>query len=155
MVAPTVAPLIRTSTIAQGMVETAWTVKETLQGIAANVAKTTTTRGLWMTCASRATVTQSVSNENLISSHQTGMLRFWKGKGTKAFVFSLVKGATLWGNCEFLLEHFKGIKAITGGRGGNCLHCLPEVSGLSSHPAACELIKNYLGLIEGDLLEWY
>ena len=28
--------------------------------------------------------------------------------------FSLVKG-TLWGNCKFLLEHFKGTKAMTNG----------------------------------------
>ena len=36
----------------------------------------------------------------------------------------------LLGNCMFLLENFKGTKAITRGQGGNRLCCLREVSGL-------------------------
>ncbi len=46
MGAPTVAPSIKTSTIAQGMVGIAWTVMGIPQGIAVNVAETTSTRGL-------------------------------------------------------------------------------------------------------------
>ena len=52
--------------------------------------------------------------------HQAWTLRCWKGKGTKTLCISVVKG-TLWGNCNFLLEHFKGNKAMTRGHGGNCL----------------------------------
>ena len=44
---------------------------------------------------------------------------FLKGQGHQG-IFSLVKG-TLWGNCKFLLEHFKGTKAMTRGHGGNRL----------------------------------
>ena len=56
------------------------------------------------------------------------MLWFLKGQGHQGIV-SLVKG-TLWGNCKFLLEYFKGTKAMTKGHGGNRLCCLREVSGL-------------------------
>ena len=35
---------------------------------------------------------------------------FLKGQGHQG-IFSLVKG-TLWGNCKFLLEHFKGTKVL-------------------------------------------
>ena len=42
---------------------------------------------------------------------QACMLRFWKGQEHQD-IFSLVKG-TLWENCKFLLEHFKGTKAMT------------------------------------------
>ena len=43
---------------------------------------------------------------------------FLRGARSGAFqghqgIFSLVKG-TLWGNCKFLLEHFKGTKAMIG-----------------------------------------
>ena len=55
---------------------------------------------------------------------QACMLCFFKGQGHQG-IFSLVKG-TLWGNCKFLLKHFKS----TRGHGGNCLRCLREVSGL-------------------------
>ena len=51
-----------------------------------------------------------------------------KGQEHKGISF-LVKG-TLWGNCKFLLEHFKGTKAMTRGHRGNRLRCLREVSGL-------------------------
>ena len=44
-------------------------------------------------------------------------------------IFSLVKD-TLWENCKFELEQFKGIKAMTRGHGGKRLRCLREVSGL-------------------------
>ena len=44
-------------------------------------------------------------------------------------IFSQVKG-TLWGNCKLLLEHFKGIKAITKGHGGNRLCYLHELLSL-------------------------
>ena len=54
---------------------------------------------------------------------------FLKGQGHQG-IFSLVK-ATLWGNCEFLLGHFNGTKAMTTGHGGNRLCWLCEVSGLS------------------------
>ena len=40
---------------------------------------------------------------------------FLKGQGHQG-IFSLVKG-TLWGNCQFLLEPFKGTKAMTRGHG--------------------------------------
>ena len=53
---------------------------------------------------------------------------FWKGQGHQG-ISSLVKG-NLWGNCKFLLEHFKGAKAMTMGHGGNSLNCLLEVSGM-------------------------
>ena len=53
---------------------------------------------------------------------------FLKGQGHQG-IFSLAKG-TLWGNCKFLLEHFKGTKAMARGNGGNRLRCLREVSGL-------------------------
>ena len=55
--------------------------------------------------------------------------------------FLLVKG-TLWGNCKFLLEHFKRTKALTRGHGGNNLCCLHLVSGLnlsSKYKATCNL----------------
>ena len=53
---------------------------------------------------------------------------FLKGQGHQG-IFFLVKG-TLWWNCKFVLEHFKGTKAMTRGHGGNRLRCLREVSGL-------------------------
>ena len=53
---------------------------------------------------------------------------FLKGQGHQGIFFS-VKG-TLWWNCKFLLEHFKGTKAMTRGHGDNRLGCLCEVSGL-------------------------
>ena len=58
------------------------------------------------------------------------MLRFWKDNGHQGS-FSLVK-ATLWRHCKFLLEDFKGNKAITRGHEGNslCCLCLCEVSAL-------------------------
>ena len=42
-------------------------------------------------------VQRSIGNEHGLEEEQACMLRFWKGKGTKAF-FSSVKG-TLWENC--------------------------------------------------------
>ena len=61
----------------------------------------------------------------LHSKSQGCMLRSWKGKGTKAF--------SSW--------HFKGIKAITRGHGGNHLCCLREVSGLKSEKARDQLLN--------------
>ena len=57
---------------------------------------------------------------------------FLKGQGHQG-IFSLAKG-TLWGNCEFLLEHFKVTKAMARGNGGNHVHCIREISGL---PSSC------------------
>ena len=51
-----------------------------------------------------------------------------KGQGHHG-IFSSVKG-TLWGNFKFLLELFKGTRAMTRGHGGNHLRCLREVLGL-------------------------
>ena len=68
------------------------------------------------------------------------MLRFWRGKGTKAF--SLWQRAPLWGNCKLLLDHFKGTKAMAGGNGGNRLHCLREVSGLVTNLRVVHLMAN-------------
>ena len=53
---------------------------------------------------------------------------FLKGQGHLG-IFFLVKG-TLRLNCKFVLEHFKGIKALTRGHRGYRLCCLREVSGL-------------------------
>ena len=53
---------------------------------------------------------------------------FLKGQRHQG-IFSLVKG-TLAGDCKFLLEYFKGAKAMTSGHGGNRLRCLREVLGL-------------------------
>ena len=68
---------------------------------------------------------QGVTSEGLWPVY---ILHFWKGKGTKAFS-PLVQG-NLRGNRKFLLEHFKGTKAMTRGHGGNHLRCLHEESGL-------------------------
>ena len=58
---------------------------------------------------------------------------FSKGQGHQG-IFSSVKG-TLSGNCKFLLEHFKGTKAMPRGHKGNRLCYLGEVhvSGLTTH----------------------
>ena len=53
---------------------------------------------------------------------------FLKGQGHQC-IFSLVKG-TLRETCKFLLEHFKGTKAMTRWHWGNQLQCLRKVSGL-------------------------
>ena len=50
--------------------------------------------------------------------------------------FLLVLKGTLWGNCKFLLDHFKGTKAMTRGHGGNRLR---EVSGLALIIVTCQL----------------
>ena len=54
---------------------------------------------------------------------------FERGKGTKAFS-PWWRAPYRWGNCKFLLEHFKGTKTLTRGHGGNRLCCLREESGL-------------------------
>ena len=48
-------------------------------------------------------------------------------------ILSLVKG-TLWGNCRFLLWHFKGTKAMTRGHWGNRLSWV-------KYQACCIIIK--------------
>ena len=70
---------------------------------------------------------------------------FVKGQGHQC-IFSLVKG-TLWGNCKFLREHFKGTK----GDGGNPIGCLREVSDLcfgtrhhGNYCACCVLFQSLL-----------
>ena len=69
-------------------------------------------------------------DKNLAQSFkQACMLRFWNIKGHRG-IFALING-TLWGNCKFLLEHFKGTKSMSMGHGANHLRCLHEVSGLS------------------------
>ena len=72
------------------------------------------------------------------SSVQACNASFLKGQGHQG-IFSLVKG-TLWGNRKYLLEHFKGTKAMTRGHGGNRLCCLCVVSGLDvSQMGVCVL----------------
>ena len=66
--------------------------------------------------------------ENKLNLPKPCLLRFWKGKGTKAF--SPLQRAPL-GNCKFLLQHFKGTKAMTRGHGGN----LPSLFLWSIRPA--------------------
>ena len=76
-------------------------------------------------------VTQTgLDKENVYNAHPIAGLyaSFLKGQGHRG-IFFLVKG-TLWWNCKIVLEHFKGIKAMTRGHGGNRLCCLREVSGL-------------------------
>ena len=48
-----------------------------------------------------------------IADFQACMLHFLKAQGHQD-IFSLVKG-TLWGNCSFFMERFKGTKAMTRG----------------------------------------
>ena len=83
-----------------------------------------------MLSADELIVVLSVASK--ITFEDTGLYAsFLKGQGHQG-IFSLAKG-TLGGNCKFLLEHFKGTKAMArgnGGNGGNCLRCLREVSGL-------------------------
>ena len=69
----------------------------------------------------------------IIDVTQAWWLCFMKGLGHQG-IFSLVKG-TLWGNCKFLFEHFKGTKAITMGHDG--LYCLQEVSCLITSSYMC------------------
>ena len=65
---------------------------------------------------------------NITNLGQGCMLRFWKGKDTKAF--SLWQRAPYEEIVNFYCEHFKGTKAMTWVNGGNRLRCLREVSGL-------------------------
>ena len=59
---------------------------------------------------------------------------FFKGQDNGIFFF-LGKGhSVLSGNCKCLLEHFKGIKAMSRGHEGNRPQCLRELSGLGGWP---------------------
>ena len=67
--------------------------------------------------------TQNISVARTQKSHLATQYRlvyfvFEKGKGTKAFS-PWCKGHPM--SCKFLLEHFKGIKAMTRGHGGDRL----------------------------------
>ena len=55
---------------------------------------------------------------------KTGLYASFLKRQAHQGIFSLVKGNLYW-NCTFLLEHFKGTKVKTRGKGGNHLRCLP------------------------------
>ena len=69
------------------------------------------------------------SFEKLLVCYQSGPAEMvcFVFKAPRHFLFGM---GVLWGNCKFLLEHFKGTMATTRGNGGNPFHCLCEVSDL-------------------------